>query len=242
MVLTVEADNAPFSDVALPQGGMVVDIAKAAIAQSPSPLDVRLVWQNGGRQADASLPLEAYLPTPAPECGGVGRTSAQCAARYYSDPLAEIVILLFVPVSASRALEAPEARAGLRLCYRAALDVETGLEFRPRWLSETGVEALPAVSLTECFRRLDAGEVDAVAADEFRGILALFHLGLTDTVVPLSDPVGVEGLHVSVPKTHWRATAQIYRLNAGLAALRRSGAYSEIVARHTEAFWDRLKK
>jgi polar amino acid transport system substrate-binding protein len=120
-------------------------------------------------------------------------------------------------------------------------DKDTGEEIRPRWLVETAAAASPASSLDVCFKRLAAGEVDAVAADEFRGILALFRLGLTETIVPLSDPVGVDALHVSVPKTHWRATAHLYRLNAGLAALRRSGAYAEIVARHTQGFWARLK-
>jgi polar amino acid transport system substrate-binding protein len=46
---------------------------------------------------------------------------------------------------------------------------------------------------------------------------------------------------VVITKKHWRGTTHLYRFNAGLAALKQSDRYNEIVSRHLNIFWDRLK-
>ena len=54
-------------------------------------------------------------------------------------------------------------------------------------------------------------------------------------------PLSRESLHVIISKTHWRGTTHLYRINAGLGALRDSGRYNEIVSRHLELFWEQVK-
>ena len=85
------------------------------------------------------------------------------------------------------------------------------------------------------------GEVDAVAVNEFLGVQKMFSLGLTDKVVPLPRPLSVEGLHVVISKTHWRGTTHLYRFNAGLAKLKQTDQYNEIVQRHLALFWDQIR-
>ena len=107
--------------------------------------------------------------------------------------------------------------------------------------SPIGPEIRQAPDLAECFDLLVAGRVDAVVADEFSGVKQLFDQGLTDSVVPLPRPLGAQTLHVVTSKSHWRATTMLYRFNAGLAELKKSGAYQEILARHVSLFWQELE-
>jgi polar amino acid transport system substrate-binding protein len=66
-------------------------------------------------------------------------------------------------------------------------------------------------------------------------------MGLRGAVVPLDKPLSVEGLHVVISKKHWRGTTHLYRFNAGLAALKKSDRYAQIVSKHLGEFWDQLK-
>ncbi|MEM6619415.1 MAG: hypothetical protein AAF631_08950 [Pseudomonadota bacterium] len=64
-------------------------------------------------------------------------------------------------------------------------------------------------------------------------------LGLQNRVEPLTRPVSSQSLHVIISKRHWRGTTNLYRFNAGLAKLKRSARYDEIVTRHLEIFRER---
>jgi len=91
-----------------------------------------------------------------------------------------------------------------------------------------------------CFDELMAGSVDAVAVNEFLGWTKIHELGLQGRVQPEQRPVSIEGLHVVISKKHWRGTTHLYRVNAGLKALRDTDRYTEIVTRHLGTFWERL--
>ena len=65
-------------------------------------------------------------------------------------------------------------------------------------------------------------------------------MGLKSVVAPLPEPLGVQGLHVIISKSHWRGTTHLYRFNAGLTKLKETSRYDQIVSRHLGVFWDRL--
>lgn len=85
-----------------------------------------------------------------------------------------------------------------------------------------------------------SGEVDAATFNVFLGASKIVAMGLRGQVVPLEMPLSREALHVVISKRHWRGTTHLYRVNAGLEALRASGRYGEIVSRHLEVFWGQL--
>lgn len=58
---------------------------------------------------------------------------------------------------------------------------------------------------------------------------------------PLDRPLSIAGLHVVISKCHHRGTAFLYRFNAGLAELRTSARYDEIVSRYPGLFWEQLR-
>jgi polar amino acid transport system substrate-binding protein len=85
---------------------------------------------------------------------------------------------------------------------------------------------------------LAAGEVDAVTVNEFLGLSKIHEMGLGGIVRPVRRPLSIEGLHVVISKRHWRGTTFLYRFNAGLADLKASAQYDEIISRHLTLFWD----
>ncbi|MEL6691060.1 MAG: transporter substrate-binding domain-containing protein, partial [Pseudomonadota bacterium] len=91
-----------------------------------------------------------------------------------------------------------------------------------------------------CFDLLMQGRVDAVALNEFTGWTTISDMGLQAAVTPLAKPLSVEGLHVVISKRHWRGTTHLYRVNAGLAKLKETDRYDQIVSRHLGVFWDRV--
>jgi polar amino acid transport system substrate-binding protein len=93
----------------------------------------------------------------------------------------------------------------------------------------------------DCFNMLATGQVDAVAVNEFLGVEKMFQLGLSDQVAPLQRALSTQGMHVIISKKHWRGTTHLYRLNAGLAVLKQSDRYNEIVSRHLTHFWGKVK-
>jgi Bacterial extracellular solute-binding proteins, family 3. len=99
---------------------------------------------------------------------------------------------------------------------------------------------LQPATLETCFALLTESAVDAVAVDEFRSLAKLAEIGQLDAVTMLDRPLDITALHAVIPKSHWRGTTFLYRLNAGLADLRASGRYDQIVARHLGLFWTRI--
>jgi polar amino acid transport system substrate-binding protein len=69
----------------------------------------------------------------------------------------------------------------------------------------------------------------------------MFELGLSERVAALQRPLSIQGMHVIISKKHWRGTTHLYRLNAGLATLKQSDRYNEIVSRHLAHFWTKVK-
>jgi len=98
-----------------------------------------------------------------------------------------------------------------------------------------------AESPEACFEEVMAGRADAATFNVFLGGTKIVRMGLRGKIVPVEKPLSRETLHVVISKTHWRGTTHLYRLNAGLDALRASGRYNEIVSKHLEIFWGQLK-
>lgn len=241
--LLAPSDNAPFTERSWPQQGMASEIVTAAMAQSPDPVPVSLTWLEA-----APFPLSALrgqadmtFPWPKMSCDGFGRDHVLCNKVHVSDPLLEVLVLLFVRVDNDFAYDAANDLSGKHVCYVPTRVQGEWEAIEPDWIADTMAVAQAAETAEECFDRLMSGEAEAVAINEFEGVRQLFRQELTEEVVPLPRALDAETLHLFISKTHWRATAHLYRFNAGLARLRQTAEYSDIVARHVAYFWDQLK-
>jgi polar amino acid transport system substrate-binding protein len=241
--LLTGSNYAPFTDQNWPQNGMVTEIVEAGLSQSPSTEAHSLLWEDDWAiHFDALADREADMGFPwfRPDCDDSQRNDHRCLQFHFSDPLLELVILLFTRTDNEFIFEDDADIEGRSLCRPQGYFTHDLDRPGRNWLSEEKVTLVQPATPAECFDLLVAGAVDAVAVNEFLGVKQLFAQGLTETVVPLPRALSTESLHLLVPKTHWRATALLYRFNAGLARLRQSGAYSQIVERHLKFFWTNL--
>jgi polar amino acid transport system substrate-binding protein len=244
MVLITGSDYAPFTHRDWPGQGMVTELVNAALENSPDPVPYTIVWDDvwaGHLDRLSAKDFDMGFPWFRPECETLGDTDPRCAAFHFSDPLVDLVILLFVRADAEFPFETDADLEGRRLCRPEGYFTHDLDRPDRQWLSREAITLRQPPTPDDCFALLMAGEVDAVALNEFLGVSKLFELGLTDQVVPLPRPLSVEGLHVIISKTHWRGTTHLYRFNAGLAKLRQSDRYNAIVSRHLTLFWEQIK-
>lgn len=238
VTLQARADFAPFADASWTAKGMVTEILDAAMATGPDAMALNVFWPDGvapeGRVERHEVDM-AY-PWPKPNCTAIDPATA-CSTLHFSDPLIELIWLLFTPVDAQFEFERPQDLAGKTVCVAR---VTAGSELAAaglNWVPNTSADVRFAANLAECFDLLIEGQADAVAVNEFEGVAQLFAQNLTEQVVPLPRPVATQPLHLVTSRTHWRGTTLIYRVNAGLAKLRQTGAYGEIVSRHVAEYW-----
>lgn len=245
MVLLTGSNYAPFTDKDWPGQGMAVELVNAALESTPSPVPYAIVWEDdwarhlspilSEKQADMGFP---WLK---PDCAATP-DDERCANFHFSDPLVEVLIMLFVRADGDFTYQSDADIPGKTLCRPEGYFTHDLDRDGREWLRKGMITLVQAATPQACFELLTKGEVDAVTVNVFLGANTIDEMGLRGKVVPLERPLSSEGLHVIISKTHWRGTTFLYRLNAGLAALKASDRYNEIVARHLAVFWKNMKR
>ncbi|MEM6896996.1 MAG: transporter substrate-binding domain-containing protein, partial [Pseudomonadota bacterium] len=186
-----------------------------------------------------SKEFDMGFPWFRPDCDATP-DNARCANFHFSEPIVELLQLLFVADGSSMTFDEESDVHGKTLCRPAGyFTFDLDSEER-QWLQRELITLTQPETPADCFTLLMEGEVDAVALNEFTGWTTVSDMGLRNAVAPLPTPLGVQGLHVVISKRHWRGTTHLYRINAGLAKLKESDRYDEIVSRHLGVFWDRV--
>ncbi len=243
MKLVTGGNYAPFTDRAWPGQGMITELINAAMEATPNPVTYSVTWEDDwSRHLFPMLDSKEFdmgFPWFRPDCEATPNHE-RCVNFHFSEPIVELLGLLFVQNGSPLTFEQDSDLHGKTLC-RPAGYFTFDLDGPDRqWLQRGLVSLTQPATPADCFNLLMAGEVDAVALNEFTGWTTLTDLNLRDKVAPLPNPLGVQGLHVIISKRHWRGTTHLYRINAGLAALKSSARYDEIVSRHLGVFWDRV--
>lgn len=244
MTLLTGSNYAPFVDKAWPGEGMVTELVNAALELSPSPVSYTVDWEDDwGQHLFPLLDDKSYdmgFPWLKPDCETTP-DDEMCVNFHFSEPLMDLPIMLFKRENGSLTYEDDADILGKTLCRPAGYFTHDLDRADRRWLTEDKITLVQPESPEACFEALMKGEVDAVTVNVFLGATKIVTMGLRGRAVPIDQPLSHEKLHVIISKTHWRGTTHLYRLNAGLLALQESGRYDEIVNKHLEIFWDRLK-
>jgi len=241
--LLTGGDYAPFTGQALPGGGLITEIVNAAFEAAPYPVTFSLTWEDDwGQHLDPLLSRKEYdvgFPWLRPDCR---QDPENFRCRFhFSEPLFEMLILLFVRADGEVRFREDADIAGLTLCRPEGYYTHDLNRPDRQWLDQGVIELVQPASLGECFELLMAGEVDGVPVNEFTGRMKVREMGLGEQVAPIGDrPISLEGLHVLISKTHPRGTTFLYRFNAGLRSLKESERYQAILDRQMSAFWERL--
>lgn len=243
MVLLTGSNYAPFTDRDWVGEGMVTELVNAALEEMPSPVTYSIKWEDDWAQHLFPILDEKQadmgFPWIQPNCAE-NPTNERCANFHFSDPLVEMLVLLFAHVDRPLTYTQDSDLHGKTLCRPTGYFTHDLERSDRQWLTNNLVNLVQPDSPDDCFEMLMTGEVDAVTVNEFLGLTKIHQLGLRGQVVPVQRPLSIEGLHVIISKRHWRGTTFLYRFNAGLANLRASQRYDEIVSRHLGLFWEQV--
>lgn len=227
----------PFSDRLLLNSGMMSDIVNRAFASVDMGGQHKFYWVN-----DRSAHLDPMLaegmadiafPWIKPTCA-----DGACGDYIYSDPMFEMLVLLFTRTGANLKFDSADDLAGHRLCRPQGLQLEALKGSDADWLRNNRVTVMQPATAEECFTRLVRGETDYVALNEFTGRMVVKDMGLQDQVSILAArPMSIESLHAVAHRSNPRAEALIASFNQGLAEIQKSGEYRTTVETHLSSIW-----
>lgn len=239
--LLTAGDYAPFTSPDLPNGGLVTDVVNSAMAKAQPAEGYAIHWvEDWGSHLDPLLSnalLDLGFPWYQPDCVAAPE-EYRCANFHFSDPMFEMLILLFTNKAAPVAFASDADLIGRTLCRPRGFFVHDLDRADRRWITDGKVALKQPQTMKMCFDMLMAGEVDAVAINEFGGRAAIKELGLKDKVeIVQSRPLSIEGLHVLVHKSHPKADAMLATINRGLRAIKNDGTYQSIIDTHMTRIW-----
>jgi polar amino acid transport system substrate-binding protein len=245
------ADGAePFTGRSLLNGGMLTDMLSASMKlvkdQSKGGFDYGISWVNDwGAHLNPLLVSRAFdagFPWTKPDCDNLSALDQEsryrCQKFFFSDPLSEVLTVLFVKKGSGFLFAADSDVVGKKLCQPSGSSVYDLDKGGRNWLKEGKITLLQPKSIEECFRWLDADTVDAVVASELVGRMQVNALRMSDRVQALDRPLAVGALHAVVAKTHPYARTILYYINGSIAQLHESGDYDRIAEAHLTLFWD----
>jgi len=235
-------DFAPFTDRSLENGGLANEIVEVAFRNSEIGDNFKTYWVNDWSSHLNSLLMDSVLdvghPWSQPDCDATP-DNFRCENYIFSENLFEFLILLFTDKSRPFEFNSDADIVGKTLCRPKGYFVHDLDKNGRNWVRDGKIKMKRPTTVKGCFDLLVAGEVDAVAINEFTGRASVKSLGLTDQVnVVSSRPVSIEGLYVVAHKTHPKGQAYIDTFNAGLAKIRASGDYQKVVDVHMSRIWE----
>ncbi len=226
---------APFTDRDLPGGGMFTQLVLRAFELGNPDQPVNFFFVNDwNAQLDSLLPsgaIDMAFPWFKPDCDRVEILSEpnayRCTDFNHSDPFYDALVGYYtLQGSPYENASSAEDLMGARLCRP---DAWFTFDMEAEGLVEPAISLTRAPSQLECWRLMDAGEIDVVTYDALPAEEDSRTLGLTDRTVTLDALTTTATLHVFVSKDNEEANAALPIINAGLEQLRLSGEWFTIV-------------
>ena len=244
------SDYAPFTDSALPNGGMLTDVVNVAMtefkADTKAAFDFNIAWVNDwAAHLNPLLITRAFdmgFPWAKPNCQAFEELDVnakyRCQKFFFSDPLFEEQTLVFLKKDSPIKMESESELVGKKLCRPTGYTTFDLDEQGRNWVKDKKVTLLSPPNVETCLRMLIDGTADAMPINEMTGRAAMIRLDLADKLRVIDKPISFITLHVIIAKSHPNARAMLYYVNAAIAKLKASGNYDQIVERHLQQFWD----
>ena len=229
----------PLTDERLPQGGVIADLAMAALQEATGGREVKANWSKDRQSLIASM-FEAKsaqfgAPWETPACNGLEgfgpHSAVLCDRALLSDPLFQLLYVLFIRPDSDFDLNSAEAAEGI-LCAPADREMPELREEQRQWIASKKLALSRPATLIDCLGMIERKEADALLVNEIEGRFTLARLGLTSTLRMGETPVATRGVHIAIPKDLPNAEATLAEINAAIARLKQTGRYGEIIGRH----------
>ncbi len=219
-VTLVTGDHyAPFSDYALPNGGMSTEIVQGAFRAAG--FDARIVfmpWRRGFIGVQRQL-YEGTFPHFLNE---------ELAQEYlYSDPIYPGRQRIYVSASSGVAFNRITDLVGLRLCSPIGHVIDETLQK----LIDTAAISIISPSSTElCAKMLERHRVDFMALDE-----TVYNYMFRDlNLKPVGEPLAKSDLYLLLPRRDPNSELLMEAFNRGLSCMKAAGLFDDIVQRHLQ--------
>jgi len=244
MKLLTGGNFPPFADRNWPGQGIATELLNAIMEETPSPVTYSITWEDDWSKHMFPLldskEFDMGFPWARPNCEK-NPADAICQNFHFSESLLALPLMLYVRNDSTFAFVSDADIHGKTLCRPKGYTTYDLDRDGRDWLKNGLITLTTPDSPADCFGLLMKDQVDAVTFNAFLGNLTLKELGLTGEIKSLEKPLSLQSLHVIISKKHWRGTAHLYRINAGIAAIKESGRYSEIVSRQLSIFENSLK-
>ena len=232
----------PFSDQALPGGGLLTDVVQAAMGAADPEQGFAIHWVNDRAAHHEPLLSNALLdmgfPWSRPDCEAEPDSSG-CETLMFSSPLFEVLVLLFTDKTRPLTVESAADMKGKTLCRPSGYSTYIFDQHGRNWLRDKVISLKVAASPEACLHLLTEGRVDGVVLNEFLGHQKIKALGLEDRIAPVQGPpVSVDTLHMVAHKAHPEGKTVLGVFDAGLAKIRADGTYQGILDEHMTRVWE----
>jgi polar amino acid transport system substrate-binding protein len=230
-------DFAPFADPSLPEGGMIAELVTLALAKAAPDRPARLSFVDDWSRHLSLLGSGEFnvgLPWYKPDCSRADRLTGsmrdRCKGFVFSDPLFEVAMGFYVrsgdPLETARV---PEQLHDKKLCRPAGyftFDLEQDGLFEPNL-----TRIIPPTA-EDCFIWLERGEVDVVSINAQTAETEIARLGQDGRVAEITALASSQTLHVVAAANSAEGRADIALIDKGMAELKFSGRWFEVVSRH----------
>lgn len=230
----------PFTGKSLHNGGMLTDVVEAAMSKAAPKQGHAIHWvDHWSSHFDPLLSnalLDAGFPWYRPDCESLP-DSFRCQNFVFSDPLFELLVLMFADKKRPLTFNTPEDLFGKTFCRPAGYDQDLFNQHGRYWLRDGKIKVVSPLTTTECYEMVLEGKADAVVMNEFTGRTHIKELGLTDQFSVVPQPIALQALHVIVHKTHPEHEEILEMINQGLRDIRKDGTYQSIIEDHLSRIW-----
>lgn len=234
-------DYKPFTDRSLPQGGMMTDIVEKAMQAANPAQGFAIHWVNDWSAHHEPLLSNALLdlgfPWFKPDCDA-DPTTYRCANLVFSDPMFEVLTLMFVNASNPVTFTRDADINGKILCRPAGYSTFIFDQGGRNWLKDGKISLEQPKEIEDCFNALAQGSVDGVILNEFTGREKIKALGLSGQIqVAAGLPIAIDGLHIIAHKSHPQAAQLMELVNKGLDDIKANGDYQKVIDEHMTRIW-----
>ncbi|MEL7114766.1 MAG: transporter substrate-binding domain-containing protein [Pseudomonadota bacterium] len=238
--LLTGSDYAPFTHKDGHNGGLLTEVVFTAMDEAAPDQGFAIHWVDDWASHFEPLLSNALLdlgfPWFKPDCAAMP-DNYRCQNLMFSDPMFELLILLFADASKPFAYNSDADIVGKTLCRPAGYFTFDLDQNGRRWLIDNKITLKQPRGVKDCFDMVLRGEADAVAINEFTGRAALKDHAMADEFRIMPQPLSVAGLHVVVHKSHPQAEDMLAMINDGLRDIRTNGEYQDIIEDHMARIW-----
>ncbi|MCU0828434.1 MAG: LysM peptidoglycan-binding domain-containing protein [Tabrizicola sp.] len=229
-------DWKPFADESLSGGGIYVRMAATSMQRGGNDRDFKISFvDDWGAHIDTLLPTHAFdisIAWSRPDCSQLDKLGefavTMCTDFEFSDPVYEVAYSYNTLIDSSYAgARAFSDYEGARICRPEGWPTS---DLEVQGLAEPVVTFVRPKSPMECAEMLLAGEVDVYSLEVETTTANFEALGATDKVELNPALATFNTHHFVTAKTNARGREYIAMVNAGLAEMRETGEWYDIVA------------